>query len=134
MIKLVDPLQVINKIKEYLSEIIEENNLNFPGDIDNILRFYSMDFAKIMIDYYPGATIMMHKFYRSCAVMIGGKVYNETGLVSRLDYHIALEEEINYIKNTFPRLPEVVINNLNEKLKKQTDDISYVLKNNVDKK
>lgn len=131
---LNDPIYIISQIKEAFSEVIDENNLNYGDDINNILKFYSMDFTRILNNYYPGGTIMMHKFYRNCALMIAGRVYNETGLDSRLDYHIALDEEINYINNTFPKIPENIFNKIIEKIESKNKGTSYVLKNNIDKK
>lgn len=113
---MLNELKIINEIKEKLQEVLEEVNFKYDKNIESLLKFYSSSFVKILSHYYPGSTIMMDKFYRSCSIMINGKVYNEKGEVNRLDYHVALEEEINYINNTFPKIPEYILEKLNDKL------------------
>lgn len=111
------PLDLIEKIKSDLSEVIYENNLGYlSGNIDDILKLYSADLVGILINFYPGATIMMHKFYRSCAILINGKVYNGVGEVEKSDYHIATEEEIGFIRKSFPEMSGFVLGKLSEKV------------------
>ena len=130
----MDPLELIQKIKECLSEVIEENNLSYLNhSIDDILGYYSSDLASILIKYYPGSTVMMHKFYRDCALMINGIVYNFNGICDRYDYHVAMEEEINYIRKSFPNMSDLAMNSLLEKLygiNIENKGTSYTLRKN----
>ena len=129
-----EPLGLINKIKIVLKDVMEENNINSKeADIDNILNMYSYNLVKILLQYFPGATIMMDKFYRNCAILINGKVYNAYGLIGNYDYHIASEEEIIYIKNFFPKMSEDVMEKLTLKLGEYNileNNVSYTLKKN----
>lgn len=112
-----NPLDLIEKIKSDLSEVIYENNLEYLDvNVDDILKFYSADLVGILINFYPGATIMMHKFYKNCAVLINGKVYNGAGEVEKSDYHIAVEEEIGFIRKSFPEMSDFVMGKLSEKV------------------
>lgn len=112
-----NPLVLIDKVKSSLSEVICENDLkNLNGDIDDILKVYSADLVGILINFYPGTTVMMHKFYRNCAALIGGKVYDESGEIDKSNYHIASEEEINFIQKSFPEMSDYVMEKLGEKI------------------
>ncbi len=112
-----NPLVLIDKIKCSLSEVIYENDLkNLNGSIDDVLKVYSADLVGILINFYPGTTVMMHKFYRSCAALIGGKVYDESGEVDKSNYHIASDEEISFIQKSFPEMSDYVMEKLGEKI------------------
>lgn len=114
---MTDPIEVIDKIKKSLEEVIDENNLDYLNNsIDDIFMYYSSDLVSLLLKYYPGSTVMMHKFFKSCAVMINGNVYNSYGICDRHDYHVAMTEEINYIKKSFPNMSDIAMNSLLEKL------------------
>lgn len=122
----MDPLLIIDEIKKELEGIIKESNLKYVGKIDDALKLYSADICKILFDYYPSASIMMHKFYKSCAILINNKAYNGEGLVSIYDYHLATMEEVNYIKKSLPHMSSCIFDELNKRIFK--DDKEIILK------
>ena len=112
----MDPLVLIDIIKMTLKEVLEENNLTYNElDMESILSIYSYNLVKILINYYPGATIMMNKNYKECAVLIQGVIYNGYGIANRSDYFIAGKEELNYIKNSFKKISDLTASKLNQK-------------------
>ena len=127
-----NPVKVIEKIKNNMSEIIIENNLNYLDiNIDDLLILYSADLCSILLDYFPGATIMMTKNFKCCAIMIQGVIYNSKGIVDSKNYFIAGPEEINFIQKSFNQLSDSVMMLLKEKNKNSCGN-SYILRKNKD--
>ena len=102
----------INLINSILEDIILEDNISYLGSsTKDIFSVYSSDFCDIMIHYYPGATVMIDNNLRKCAIMINGVVYDSYG-ISNKRYHIANEEEINYIRKGMPKLSIYVVSKI----------------------
>ncbi len=115
VIILQDPIIVIEDIKKALENVIESEDIKYLFNIDTteLLTLYSSDFCSILLAFYPSATIMLNKNFKTCALMIRGKVYNAKGLVERKNYFIADDEEINFIKFSLPKLSDYVFDKLN---------------------
>lgn len=106
---LYNPVLIIEKTKEILKNVIEEYDFkNYDASIDDLLRVYSADLCAILLEFYPGATVMIEKNFNSCALLINGCVYNEKGKVSAGSYLIANEEELNYIMLSFREISNFV--------------------------
>ncbi len=101
-----NPLVVIEKIKNAMDKLSKEDEFlsKLNADSKTLLNLYSADFVGIMLKYYPGATVMMHRNYHKCAIMIASKVYDSNGITKKGDYHIAEEYEMDYIRKTFNML------------------------------
>ena len=130
-----NPLDVINKIQISLDDVITENNIKYlGGNVNQLLQYYCADLCSMMLEFYPGATIMMNKNFRTCAVMIQGNVYNIRGLVDRSNYFIAGEEEVGFIRKSFPQLPDAIMEKLIEKVFIEQPDVSlaFSLRKNVE--
>lgn len=99
----------IDEINSILEDIILENNISYLGsNTRDILSVYSSDFCDIMMHYYPGATVMIDNDLRKCGIMINGVVYDSYGISNKC-YHVANEEEINYIRKGMPKLSSHII-------------------------
>lgn len=125
------PLAIIEKTKVYLKEAIEEKELEYLDcDLTFLLRLYSADLCGILLDHFPGATIMINKNRCGCATMIQGKVYNASGIVDKDNYIVANAQDILYIKRSLPQLPTEVMNSLVDKLYFRVRDSkgAYVLR------
>lgn len=131
---LNDPMEIIEKVKNKMSNIIIENKIKYLDiNLDDLFNIYSADLCTILLNYFPGATIMMHKNYSSCAIMIQGIVYTSNGVVNKEDYFIAGQEELSIIKKSFNQLSEYIIELLYKELKeeiKNNEDLSYTLRKN----
>ena len=130
-----NPINVIEKIKTKMSEVIIENDLKYLDfDIDDLFSVYSADFCNILLDYYPGATIMMHKNFKSCAVLIQGVVYTAKGISDPRYYFAAGSEEINFIQKSFRQLSDDIILLLKDKIKADNNNYNsmYILRKNKD--
>lgn len=122
-------LDFINDMKVEMENIIIKNNIKYLGNnIDDIFNVYCADFCRILSKKYPGSTVMMHKFYRNCGILIGGIVYTSYGIANRYDYHIAEKEEINFIIKSFKRLPDEITCDLASRLFKNLEDYQMILK------
>lgn len=123
-----NPIEVIKMVKSALEDVIIENNIRYlEGDITTLLHLYSADLCGIMLKFFPGATVMMERNFRKCALMVQGKVYDASGLTSRSDYHIAEDYEIGFIRKTFQQLSDDVMFKLMNKLFDDGKDISSAL-------
>lgn len=111
-------LDVIEKIKKSMEDIIIDNNLKYLGDnTTNIFLAYSADFSAILSSFFPGSTIMIDKNYRNCAVLINGTIYDSTGIRNDVNnFHVASSEEIGFIQKSFYQLSDEVMGKLMEKL------------------
>jgi len=111
-------LKVIERIKNDMDDVILENDLKYlNGDITTLFRVYSADFCAILSSFFPGATIMVDKSYRNCAVLINGFIYDATGVRKDVNnFHVANSEEIGFIQKSFNQLSDDVIGKLMEKL------------------
>lgn len=98
----------IDEINCILEDIILEDSISYLGsNTRDILSVYSSDFCDIMMHYYPGATVMIDKDLRKCGIMINNLIYDSYG-ISNKRYHVANEEEINYIRKGMPKLSSYV--------------------------
>lgn len=98
----------IDEINCILEDIILEDNISYLGsNTRDILSVYSSDFCDIMMHYYPGATVMIDNDLRKCGIMINNLIYDSYG-ISNKRYHVANEEEINYIRKGMPKLSSYV--------------------------
>lgn len=126
---LNNPIDVINEIKRVLSEVIEENNLEYLNfNIEDLFIIYSINLCDILLNYYPGATIVLKKDYNICGVLIQGCVYTSKGIENINDFSIADSEEINFIKKNFNKLSDYVMSLMKEKLENNYNN-SYLLRN-----
>ena len=131
-----DVILTIEEINCILDDIILENNIGYLGnDTRDILNAYSSDFCDIMLSIYPGATIMIHKTYKKCAVLINGVLYGSYGIENLDNYSIANSEDINYIQKGFPKLSFNVLTELYESIKGQKIKFekSYTLRKDINK-
>lgn len=133
----MDVICVIENIKNKLEEVIKENDIKYLDDINinDLLVLYSADLCNILLNFYPGATIMMNKSYKTCAILINGVVYNGYGICSLKDYFMAKEEDIMFISKSFPKLSDGVLDELNKKIysDKSHNNFSLVLRKNNNK-
>lgn len=132
-----DPIEIIKLIKEKMAEVISENNFKYLDvNLDDLFVVYSADLCSILLNYFPGGTIMINKNYRLCGVMIEGIVYTSKGVADINDYKIANEQEIGYIQKSFNQLSDYVLRKLNKKLcnidNTKIKGISYVLRKNIE--
>lgn len=137
MIKLNDINSIIEKIKVSLYEVVEENNLGYmQSDPEVLLNLYCADFCGILLSYFPGATVMMNKNYRNCALLINGKIYTASGISKDVnDYFVAGEQEKGCIQKSFHQMSQIIIEKLLEKLSNQEQldkDYAYSLRKNMD--
>ena len=86
----------------------------------------------ILLKFYPSATVMINNNYLNCALLINGKLYNSSGIIDINDYHIANNEELNYIRLSFNELSEVIYDKLFDFIKDMEFDkkTTYVLRKN----
>lgn len=114
----MNPIEVINVIKDSMGEVILENNLTSyqGGTIDDLFRIYSADFCSILLSFFPGASVMINKNYLECALLISGEVYNATGLAPAKDYHVASLEELGLITKGFKHVSDFVLGKLLDKM------------------
>lgn len=127
MINLKDVNSVIQGIKKGLNEVNEEGDLGYlKDDPETLLNLYSADFCSILLSYFPGATVMMNKSYRSCALLINGNIYTASGIYENVsNYFVAGQEELNYISKSFSQMSEDVFEKLINKLFSQELDKGY---------
>lgn len=136
MISLKDPIIVIESIKCALKDIIEKEDIKYLSNIDitDLLTLYSSDLCSLLLEFYPSATLMMNKNFKTCALMIRGKIYNAKGLIDGKNYFIAEKEEINFIKMSFPKLSDDVFDMLNDYLfDEEEKSLSYHLRKSINK-
>lgn len=135
MINLKDPIYVIEDIKKALCELIVNEEIKYLKDISatDIFRLYSADFCTILLNYFPGATVMMNKNFRECAIMIQGVIYNSKGVCDSRYYFAAGSEEIKFIKMSFPKLSDDVFDKLNNNLFNEEKPLSYHLRKSINK-
>ncbi len=128
MIGLNKPVDVINVIKEAMQEVIDENSLReFYGfTVEDLLRVYSANFCSIMLTFFPYANIVISNNYLECAILINDVIYNSCGKVSKEEYHVCNEEELNYIVKGFNHLSLVTFEILKEKVNSKCMPISKV--------
>lgn len=123
-------------MKVSLHDVIEENDLNYlKEDPEILLNLYSADFCSILLSYFPGATIMMNKSYRSCALLINGNIYTASGIMKDVnDYFVAGEENIDFIKKSFNQMSDEVLKKFVERLNdpELDKDYAYFLRKNRD--
>lgn len=118
-----------------MAEVISENNFKYLDvNLDDLFIVYSADLCSILLNYFPGGTIMMNKNYRLCGIMIQGIIYTSKGIVDTNDYVVANEQEIGYIQKSFNQLSDYVLTKLSEKLcdidNFEKKGISYILRKN----
>lgn len=120
----------IDEINSILEDIILENNISYLGsNTRDILSVYGFDFCDIMMHYYPGATVMIDNDLRKCGIMINNLIYDSYG-ISNKRYHVANEEEINYIRKGMPKLSSYVASKIYECIKGSDKKIkAYTLRN-----
>lgn len=126
----------IDEINCILEDIILENSISYLGNnTKDILSVYSSDFCDIMLSIYPSATIMIHKTYKKCAVLINGVLYGSYGIENLDSYSIANSEDINYIQKGFPKLSFNVLTKLYESINEQKINLgkSYTLRKDINK-
>lgn len=131
--KMDKPLEIIKKINYFMEEVIIENNIKYLGNNTNdILNVYDANFCGIMLEFFPGSTIMMRKDLRKCAIMINGIVYNSYGICDSKDYFVAGNEEIINIQRGFSQLSDDVIGLLLDKISnvKSKKSSVYLLRKN----
>lgn len=135
MINLKDPIYVIEEVKKALSELIINEDIKYLKDISpsDLFRLYSADLCTILLNYFPGATVMMNKNFRECALMIQGVIYNSKGTCDPRYYFAAGNEEINFIKMSFPKLSDDVFDKLNNYLFSEEKTLSYHLRKSINK-
>lgn len=125
----MNPIMVIDKLNSILKNLLKEDKIS---NYDDLLKYYSADYCMILLKFYPSATVMINNNYLSCALLINGKLYDSSGIIDINGYHIANNEELNYIRLTFCELSE----NLYDKLCKSLEEVkcnnksSYVLRKN----
>lgn len=126
------PIEIIENVKNKMSEVINENDLkSIDVDMDDLFIVYSADLCSILLNYFPGATVMMNKNYRSCATMIQGVIYTSKGITSPSDFFVAGEQEIGFIQKSFNQLSDYELTLLNNKLYSgEEKGISYKLRKN----
>ncbi len=130
-----NPIEVIEKINDCINDVLLEENITYLGEkSEDILNIYSADFCGLMLKFFPGATIMMHKNFRKCAILIRGVVYDSYGICDRRNYFIANQEEINFIQKSFKQISNDLLWRLTEKIFDEKDDmdIVYSLRKNND--
>lgn len=125
----MNPLMVIDKLNDILKNLLKEEKIS---NYDDLLKYYSADYCMILLKFYPSATVMINNNYLSCALLINGKLYNSSGIIDINDYHIANNEELNYIRLSFNELSEVVYDKLFNSIKDMEFDkkTTYVLRKN----
>lgn len=131
MIKLNDPIKMIETIKESMQEIIEENNLTefFGFSMEDLFKVYSSDLCEILLYYFPGSNIMIKNNYLECAVLIDDLVYDSNGVANKLEYTKASLEDIRFISRSFKHLSSFVFEKLMQKVNdKLLNNHVYVLR------
>ena len=125
----MNPLMVIDKLNDILKNLLKEEKIS---NYDDLLKYYSADYCMILLKFYPCATVMINNNYLNCALLINGKLYNSSGIIDINDYHIANNEELNYIRLSFNELSEVVYDKLFNSIKDMEFDkkTTYVLRKN----
>lgn len=120
---------VIDKLNDILKSLLKEEKIS---NYDDLLKYYSADYCMILLKFYPSATVMINNNYLSCALLINGKLYNSSGIIDINDYHIANNEELNYIRLSFNELSEVMYDKLFDSIKDMEFDkkTMYVLRKN----
>lgn len=122
-----NPIHFIEKIKCSLEEVLIDEEINYLGEnAGDILNVYSADFCEIMLKRYPGATIMMHKSFRKCGIMIQGVIYDSYGIDGSKNYFVAGTEDVNFIQKSFKQLSDDVIGKLTSKVFGDEKDSSLV--------
>lgn len=125
---------MIEEIKKAFYQVITQDKTCFleEDEITDLLTYYSSDFCLMLLKYYPGATIMMHKNFRSCALMITGRVYTARGLADERHYFIADKEALNFIKMGLPKLSDEIFKCFSKNLFKDDckDDVGVQLRKN----
>ena len=119
----------IDEINCILEDIILEDNISYLGsNTRDILSVYSSDFCDIMMHYYPGATVMIDNDLRKCGIMINNLIYDSYG-ISNKRYHVANEEEINYIRKGMPKLSSYVASKIHDHINSTNKkDNTYTLR------
>lgn len=119
----------IDEINCILEDIILEDNISYLGsNTRDILSVYSSDFCDIMMHYYPGATVMIDNDLRKCGIMINNLIYDSYG-ISNKRYHVANEEEINYIRKGMPKLSSYVASKIYDHINStKKKDNTYTLR------
>lgn len=119
----------IDEINCILEDIILEDSISYLGsNTRDILSVYSSDFCDIMMHYYPGATVMIDNDLRKCGIMINNLIYDSYG-ISNKRYHVANEEEINYIRKGMPKLSSYVASKIYDHLNSTNKkDNAYTLR------
>lgn len=119
----------IDEINCILEDIILEDNISYLGsNTRDILSVYSSDFCDIMMHYYPGATVMIDNDLRKCGIMINNLIYDSYG-ISNKRYHVANEEEINYIRKGMPKLSSFVASKIYDHINSTSKkDNAYTLR------
>ena len=125
----MNPLMVIDKLNDILKSLLKEEKIS---NYDDLLKYYSADYCMILLKFYPSATVMINNNYLNCALLINGKLYNSSGIIDINDYHIANNEELNYIRLSFNELSEVIYDKLFDFIKDMEFDkkTTYVLRKN----
>lgn len=120
---------VIDKLNDILKSLLKEEKIS---NYDDLLKYYSADYCMILLKFYPSATVMINNNYLNCALLINGKLYNSSGIIDINDYHIANNEELNYIRLSFNELSEVIYDKLFDFIKDMEFDkkTTYVLRKN----
>lgn len=129
-----NPLDIIEKTKATLKEIIEENNITYlSNDMTYLLRLYSADLCNILLKYFPDAIIMINKSYNNCALMIQGEIYDSSGISDKKqDFIVAQAQDILFIKKSFFQLSEDLLNELAKRVYDKNENFknTYVLRKN----
>ena len=125
----MNPLMIIDKLNDILKSLLKEEKIS---NYDDLLKYYSADYCMILLKFYPSATVMINNNYLSCALLINGKLYNSSGIIDINDYHMANNEELNYIRLSFNELSEVMYDKLFNSIKGMEFEkkTSYVLRKN----
>lgn len=113
-----NPMNKINEVKEIVEDIVLDKKMKnyYCDNIENLLKCYSADFCDIMLNYYPGASIMMDNNFRNCAILIRNNLYNASGLINRANYFLITEEELNYIRKGMPHLSDTLMDEVQNKI------------------
>lgn len=133
---LNSPIEIIENVKNKMSEVVNENNLkHLDVDMGDLFIAYSADLCSILLNRFPGSTIMMHKGYKSCGIMIQGVIYTSRGITDPNDFFVAGQQEIGFIQKSFNQLSDYELTLLNDKLygnEEKEKGISYKLRKNSD--
>lgn len=101
-------MEVYEKVLSLLKEYFEVSYKGRDGYKNLFLNGGCYWLASYLNGLIPGSYLLINRVEEHCALCVGGKAYDITGMISSKGYHKASDREISFMKKNYKPRFEVV--------------------------